>query len=310
MLAQDDEHYRMVQAMAPASLIAVPLVARERSLGVLTFLLTQPGRHYGEADLALAAELADRCALAVDNAELYKAAQDAVRVREDFLAVASHELKTPLTPLLLQIHLIERRLPKLFENEESAAWLSRSLTTLQRQGRRLDRLVNELLDISRIAGGQLQLKREPVVLREVVDDVAGRLEEGQEAPASRAWLTVRGPDGITGHWDRLRLDQVIMNLLSNALKYGEGNPVELTMSSDGSHALIEVADRGMGIEPEHLQRVFGRFERAVSARQYGGLGLGLYIASQIVAAMGGTIGVASRLGEGSTFTVRLPLENA
>lgn len=309
-LSHDDEHYALAQAVNPRSLIAVPLVARGRTLGVLTFILSESDRRYDQADLALASELADRCALALDNAALYTKAQEAVRVREDFLAVASHELKTPLTPLLLQIHLIERRLPSLIEDEQNAAWLARGLATLQRQGKRLDRLVNELLDISRIAGGQLQLKPEPVRLGEVVDDVVGRLEEGREILQSGSRLAMHGDWGISGHWDRLRLDQVITNLLSNALKYGEGKPVELTIRVAGPEAVIAVSDQGMGIEPDNLDRIFGRFERAVSARQYGGLGLGLYIASQIIAAMDGSIEVASTLGQGSTFTVRLPLAPA
>ncbi|AWG45992.1 MULTISPECIES: AAA family ATPase [unclassified Massilia] len=306
-MAQDDEHGRLIGQLAPRSMMAVPLAARGRMLGVLTFILTRANRQYDQAELAVARQLADRCALAIDNAGLYEAAQNAIQVREDFLAVASHELKTPLTPLQLQIHLIERRLPKLIENPESAAWLLKSLATLQRQGKRLDRLVNELLDISRIAGGQLTLAPEPVDLAEIARHVVERLEESGELAQSGSRLSLQCGEGITGYWDRLRLEQVLTNLVSNAIKYGEGRPVALLVRVDAAEAVVEVSDRGLGIEPEHLQRIFGRFERAVSARQYGGLGLGLYIASQIVAAMGGSIGVASTLGEGSTFTVRLPL---
>ncbi|WP_173346146.1 AAA family ATPase [Pseudoduganella dura] len=310
-MAYGDEHRRLILATYPRSFIAVPLSARGRTLGVLTFIASAPRRPYGQADLALAGALADRCALAMDNAALYREAQDAIRVREDFLAVASHELRTPLTPLQLQIHIIERRLPRLFDNgqggEDGAAWLAPRLRTLRRQGQRLERLVTELLDISRITSRQLQLELEEVELADIVRQVIERLEDSGEIAQAGSALAVGCDAGIVGSWDRLRIEQVVTNLLSNALKYGEGKPVALRATSDGTEAVIEVTDHGLGIESAHLQRIFGRFERAVSARQYGGLGLGLYIASQIVTALGGNIHVTSTPGAGSTFTVRLPL---
>lgn len=305
-MATDEAHCRLVEALGGVSLIAVPLVARERTLGVLTFIVAQSGRRYDEQDLALARQFADRSALGMDNASLYDQARAAIQVRDDFLAVASHELRTPLMPLQLQIHLIERRLPTLFENPESATWLSKSLATLQRQGKRLERLVNELLDIARITGGQLHMELSQVDLEPMVQDVAARLQESGEGSSSGSVLTVVCPAPVIGHWDRMRIEQVINNLLSNALKYGQGRAIDVVLAQRGADAVITVTDHGIGIEAAHLQRIFGRFERAVSASNFGGLGLGLYIVREILAAMGGTVQVISTPGEGSTFTVVLP----
>jgi predicted ATPase/signal transduction histidine kinase len=306
-MATDEAHCQLVEALGAVSLIAVPLVARERTLGVLTFIVAQSGRRYDEQDLALARQFADRCALGMDNASLYHEARAAIQVRDDFLAVASHELRTPLMPLQMQIHLMERRLPSLFENPESAAWLSKSLATLQRQGKRLERLVSELLDIARITGGQLHMELGRVDLEQVVHDVAERLQESGESSSSGSVVTIDCPAPVIGHWDRTRIEQVINNLLSNALKYGQGHAINVVLTHSSGNAVIAVTDRGLGIEAAHLQRIFGRFERAVSASNFGGLGLGLYIVREILATMGGTVQVISAPGEGSTFTVVLPL---
>ncbi|MGQ0508311.1 MAG: sensor histidine kinase [Myxococcaceae bacterium] len=306
-MALTGEHHRVLLTMQPHSLISAPLVARGRTLGVLTFIVAQSGRGYDQADLAVARELAKRCALAMDNAALYRDAQDAIRIRDEFLSIASHELKTPLTPLQLQIHTLERRLPKLVTSEEGAAWLSERLAILRRQGLRLDKLVSELLDVSRIAGGHLRLELERVDLSEVVEEIVMRFEDSGEIARSTSKVTTNVGEPAIGSWDRLRLEQVITNLLANALKYGEGKPVNLSVSRSDSSATVKVTDHGLGIEPQHLKRIFGRFERAVSARQYGGLGLGLYIANQIVEAMSGSIQVSSEPGRGSTFAVTLPL---
>jgi predicted ATPase/signal transduction histidine kinase len=307
-LATDDAHFRLIQAIGARALIAVPLVARERTLGVLTFIVAQSGRGYDDNDLAVARKLADRCALGMDNAKLYKEAREAIQVRDDFLAVASHELRTPLMPLQLQIHLIERRQPTLFAHPESAAWLSKSLAMLQRQGKRLERLVNELLDIARITGGQLQLERTQVDLCDVLQDMLERLKESGESTPAGSTLTIHCDAPVIGNWDRLRIEQVFHNLLSNAFKYGNGKPIAVDVRTDGAQAVIQVTDQGLGIEAEHLERIFGRFERAVSVRNFGGLGLGLYIVSEILRNMGGAIHVSSIFGEGSTFTVMLPLD--
>lgn len=251
-MAPTDEHLRIIREIGPRSIISVPLVARGRTLGILSFVVAQSGRRYDQTDLAVVEELATRCALAMDNAALYKDAQEAIRVRDEFLSIASHELKTPLTPLQLQLQTVGRRLPRLVKDEEGAAWLREKLGVLNRQGERLERLVNEMLDISRIASGRLRLELELFDLSEVVREVVGRFEEGGEFARFGSKVTADVGEKIVGRWDRFRVEQVVTNLVSNALKYGEGRPIDIAVSSDGSTATLVVTDQGIGIQPEHF----------------------------------------------------------
>jgi signal transduction histidine kinase len=172
-----------------------------------------------------------------------------------------------------------------------------------RQTDRLGGLVGNLLDVSRLAAGKLDLTPEKFDLVELVRDVAERLRDQASAPFE---LRLDGP--VVGTWDRLRVDQVITNLVSNALKYGRGKPVSLAAGARGNVAVVEVSDQGIGIAAADQKRIFERFERAVSPSSYGGLGLGLYIARQIVEALGGSIRVESTPGAGSRFIVELPRE--
>jgi PAS domain S-box-containing protein len=281
------------------SYVAVPFSARGEVLGALTLVTTdRSGRRYDADDVRLAEELADRVGSALDNASLYQRAQEAVRVRDDFLSIASHELRTPLTPLRLQIQILRR----LLEGGEPPARekLAQSLETLERQTERLSRLVNDLLDVSRIAAGKVTLHREAVDLAEVAREVVERYAAGS---ASR--IAVEAQSAV-GSWDRARLEQVATNLVVNAIKYGEGKPIDVVVKRHDGCALLMVRDRGIGIAPGDAARIFGRFERAASASAYGGLGLGLYIAQQIAAAHGGRISVHSAPGNGATFEVELP----
>lgn len=247
-------------------------------------------------------------ALADENARLFEEAREAVRVRDDFLAIASHELRTPLTPLQLMVQALGKDV-RSFVKEERQAWYAEQLRTIQRSARRLARLVNELLDISRIVGGRLRLEPEEVDLGALVREVIADFEAHGQIASSRCTVRVSGDRAqIVGRWDRLRLTQILVNLLSNALKYGAGKPVSVSLSSGGGRAMVRVVDQGIGIASQDHERIFGRFERAVSSRHYGGLGLGLFISRQIVEAMGGSIEVASSPGKGAAFTITLPLE--
>jgi signal transduction histidine kinase len=294
----------MLRGLGLRSVMLVPLVARERTLGAITLMIAGSARRYGPADLALAGDLARRAALAVDNARLFSDLQDAVRAREDFLSIASHELKTPLTSLQLQVQMLQRAAQRDTLARLPAERVVTMLGTAERQTKHLVKLINTLLDISRISGGHLDLHREEIDLAEVVREVVAQL--GPELAVAGCRLTVSAPAPVPGLWDRARLEQVVTNLLSNAVKSGRGQPIEVAVMGADDRARLVVRDQGIGIAPEHLSRIFERFERAVSAHNYGGLGLGLYIVRQIVEAHGGAIHVTSTPGEGSTFVVDLP----
>jgi signal transduction histidine kinase len=229
-------------------------------------------------------------------------ALQAVRVRDEFLSVASHELKTPLTSLKLQVQSLLEQPPSFSDHGEGQRMAS-SLALTDRQVRRLERLIGNLLDVSRIAVGRFHLQIEDVDLALMVRDVVAQFSA--EIARSGTAVAVVLPEHAVGRWDPLRLEQVVVNLLSNALKYGDAKPIEIRVAVDDERARLIVHDRGVGVDASNHARIFERFERAVSVN-YGGLGLGLYITRQIVQAHGGTIGVDSALGQGATFTVEIP----
>ena len=294
--AVDAGHLSLLKQLRPVSALVTPLMARGRTLGFLTLARTSPGAVYELPEHALVNDLADRLALAVDNVRLHEEARQAIRAREEFLAVAAHELKTPLTTLQLHVQ-------KLLRTESGPG--TASMQRADRQVQRLSSLVNDLLDITRLGEGQPQLQREETDLRALLGEVVERLAE--TVTKAQSVLSLQAHQSAVGYWDRLRLSQVATNLISNAVKYGGGSPIEVTLGASGTQAWFRIRDYGIGIAAEHQVRIFGPFQRAVSERHYGGLGLGLWIAHQIVTAHGGTIQVESATGAGASFTVSLPL---
>ncbi|NUP07515.1 MAG: AAA family ATPase [Polyangiaceae bacterium] len=296
--ARDADNLRVVRGLGTRSAIAVPMVAHGRTVGVITCALGTPNRSYGVADLTVAQELARRAALALDNARLFRREQEAVRVREEFLSIAAHELNTPITSLSLMVQgLVSGRVPMTPDT------IKTTLAVADRQVRRLARQIGELLDVSRIRAHGLVLKRSRVDLSTVAREVAERLRDEAGRAGSALRVDAEGP--VVGHWDEARLEQVVTNLLSNAIKFGEGKPIDVSVRSVEHRALLRVHDEGIGIPPDRIPHIFERFERAVSAQRYGGLGLGLFIVKSIVDALGGAIAVDSRPGAGSTFIVEL-----
>ena len=226
----------------------------------------------------------------------------AVAARDDFLSVASHELRTPLTTLRLVTTTLSRRLAR--SRPDSGSELSREVEAIDRQVGRLEALTAALLDVSRIASGRLALHPEPVDLVALVDEIVHRFRADQSEGAPV--IEFHGGAGVSGEWDPSRIDQVVSNLIVNAISYGKGKPVHVSVDAAGDARRIMVRDEGIGIADDQKARIFERFERAVPSSNYGGLGLGLWIARQIVDAHGGTIDVDSEPGQGSTFTVTLP----
>jgi PAS domain S-box-containing protein len=230
-------------------------------------------------------------------------AEEAVRERDVFLSVAAHELRTPLTALKLKLQGLEQLVYKVLPHE-ALSKVSPRFHDAIRQTRRLADLVERLLDVSRIASVRLVLDIEDTDLRAIADHVVRDVTETAAAARSEIRVSVTG-DG-RGRWDRRRMEQVVLNLVSNALKYGNGQPIEITLGGDADTVTLAVIDRGIGIAREDLQRIFAPFERAAPVEHFTGLGLGLYITKGIVEAHGGTISASSEPGQGSTFEVRLP----
>src|SRR6266542_4560726 len=286
-----------------SSLMMAPLEHRRHVFGHITLMRDAGGAPYTPDDEALLDDLAHRAAQAIENARLYGEAQAAVAARDEFLSIASHELRTPLTALRLALENMRRVSSREAIERLPRPYVERVLVTAERQGQRLEKLVTALLDVSRIQMGRLELDVEEVELGAVVQDAVGAIVD--EATQSGSPIDVRG-EPVRGYWDRLRISQVVTNLLSNAVKYGSAKPVEVEFGLEGANAVLLVRDQGIGIDPADQPQIFERFERAVSSRNYGGLGLGLYIVKRIVEAHGGTIRVDSRPGAGASFRVELP----
>ncbi|MFP2925382.1 ATP-binding protein [Pyxidicoccus sp. 3LG] len=223
---------------------------------------------------------------------------EALKLRDDFLSIAGHELKTPLAVLQLQVHSLQG-----LAEARGDAVLKEKLARARRQTERLTVLTDELLDVARLSAGRLTLQREACDLSALVLDVVDRSAEAVARAECRLELLLA--EDVKGQWDRTRLEQVVTNLLSNALKYGAGRPVEVRVSGERGRARLTVRDSGIGIPLKDQARIFDRFERAVPAGNYGGLGLGLWISRQVVEAHGGIIRVESEPGKGATFIVEL-----
>jgi signal transduction histidine kinase len=269
-----------------------------RVIGAVTVFAR--GRQYGNDDLRLLEDFGVRLAVALENARLHQNAQAAVRVRDEFISLAAHELRTPVSTLLLAADALARR-SGTARREDIGKMADRILN----QVRRLNRLIEQMLDGSRIAAKRLALTLGRTDLAEVArstaDKFAGRLQR------AGCKLALKADSPVFGEWDRMRLEQMLSNLLDNAVKFGAGAPIEVSVTGDDTIATLIVRDHGQGIPPERLRFVFGAFERAVSTAHYGGLGLGLFIARAIVDAHGGELMVDSRPGEGATLTARLPV---
>lgn len=303
------ERVDLVARLGAAAYVSVPLCARGQVLGVMTLVAARPERAYASSDVALALDLGQRTALAVDNARLYARAQETVRIREEFLSIASHELRTPLSALELLVQSIQIQLGK--EPLDLPRMIAKTAVA-RRQVDRLARLISEMLDVSRIEAGRLELDLQDVDLGELAREIVGRFAGELERAGNSIELDVA--EGLVGFWDRDRLDQVVTNLVHNAIKYGIGKPIRISSRPQGegadAAATLAVKDHGIGIPAEDQRRIFGRFERAVSSRAYGGMGVGLFIVDRILKAHGGTIEVASEPGAGATFSVTLPLGRA
>ena len=309
-LTADRDARQALRAGTVCSMMVIPLVARGRPLGALTFICTESTRAYGRLDLELAEELGRRAALAADNAWLYRSSQEARRAAEranrakdEFLATLSHELRTPLTPILGWTVMLR-------SGTLDQAGMLRGLEVIERNVRAQTQLIEDLLDVSRIVTGKLRVEVRPIELVPVVE--AGLDAVRPSAEAKEIHLEVQlAPLASKVLGDPDRLQQVVWNLASNAVKFTpKGGRVEVRLARVDSHVELMVKDNGKGISAEFLPYVFDRFRQAdsTSTRKYGGLGLGLAIVRHLVELHGGTVHAESAgPDQGATFTVRLPL---
>ncbi len=232
-----------------------------------------------------------------------------IALRDEFLSIASHELKTPLTTVVLQLQSTLHNIRNVSLSEFSVEHLLKVLQSMQNQTNRLSKMINDLLNISLITTHKMELELEDVDLSTLVQDIVDNFKIKEKYQREGSKINVNIKNGILGTWDKLRLEQVLDNLISNALKYGNNNPITVELERQNSTAIIKVIDQGIGIRPSEIEKIFSLFKRGDVEKDYKGLGIGLYIASQIIALHGGKIDLKSKLNSGSTFTVYLPIKN-
>jgi signal transduction histidine kinase/Na+/proline symporter len=286
--------------------VVLPLLSARAPLGALALLVDDSTRLRTPDDLAVSEEVARRLSLALENASLYLRAEEAVRARDEFLAVASHELKTPLTPLRIKIQTLERLVTRGNLTTIPPEKLLQLFGGAEAQVLRLVGLVDDLLDVTRLTSKRLKLRPEAMDLARAVHDVVER--HASDASEAGCTVLVEADAPVTGTWDRLRIEQVVTNLLTNALKYAPGCRVSVTVDAEDGIARVAVRDEGPGIAAADQQRIFQPFERAVRYLEVSGFGLGLFIVRQIVEAHGGLVRLDSAPGRGTSFEVDLPRE--
>jgi PAS domain S-box-containing protein len=301
--ARDETHLATLRELQMRSAMIVPIMAQGRTLGALSFVSADSGRRYQAEDLTLAEDLARRAGLAIDNARLYREAQEANRIKDEFLATLSHELRTPLTAVLGWARLLST-------GQLDAEASARALDTIQRNARAQQQIVEDILDVSRIITGKLRLEVNPVKLIPVIEAALESVRPAADAKAIRLEPRLDSATGLV-MGDPARLQQVIWNLLSNAVKFTPQNGrIEVQLREVDSHAQVSISDSGEGIRAEFLPFVFDRFRQAdgSTTRVHGGLGLGLAIVRHLVELHGGTVKAESAgEGNGATFIITLPL---
>ncbi len=301
--AKDERHLGLIRSLGLKSYICVPLVVSGNPLGVLTFATAESGRRYTDTDLALATDLAHRATVAVENTRLYQALREADRRKDEFLATLAHELRNPLAPIRNSLQIL--KMPRL-----DAATVERSRDMMERQVHQLVRLVDDLLDVSRVMRGKIELRKERVELSTVVARAVETAQPLIEAQGHELTVSLP-PESLSLEADPVRLAQVVGNLLTNSAKYTEANgKISLTAEREGTDAVLRVRDTGIGIAPDMLPHIFELFVQAdhSSTKAQGGLGIGLTLVKNLVEMHQGTVEAHSAgLGRGSEFVIRLPL---
>lgn len=289
------------------SMCSIPLMLGGLCLGSISLTFKfRKGFSQEERDFIVA--IATQCAQALHRSHLYDDARKAILARDEFLSIASHELKTPLTPLKLQLQMLARQIKKNDLDSFTPEKVIKIIESSDKQMERLSKLIEDLLDVSRITSGKLTLNLEKVDLGEMVKEVM--IQYGNHLKDALSKVEVLSAPHVEGYVDKIRLEQVLINLLTNAAKYAPGKSIKVSLEANSSFATIRVKDEGPGISKIDQARIFDRFERVKDNQNIGGLGLGLYISQQIIVAHEGHIWVESEIGKGSTFVIEVPLKNA
>ncbi|MEO5618136.1 MAG: PAS domain S-box protein, partial [Candidatus Eisenbacteria bacterium] len=302
-LAGNNEELRLIRSLGFKSYLCVPLHTRTRAIGTITFAMAKSGRTFSEDDLQVAKDLAHRAVIAIENASLLAALRESDHRKDEFLAMVAHELRNPLAPISNAVQILRAKAPP-------PAVLQWATEVIDRQVLQMTRLVDDLLDVSRITSGKIQLNREKVQLAEVVSSAVDASRPLIEKCGHE--FTVEMPqEPILLEADLTRLSQVLLNLLNNAAKYtNPGGRIWLTVRQEGANAVIRVKDTGIGISDEMLPRIFEMFTQVDRSleRSQGGLGIGLMLVQRLVGLHGGTVHAHSEgPGKGSEFEVRLPI---
>lgn len=301
-MAKNKEELAVARSIGFTSAMVVPIFPQKKSVGAITFVTTETRRHYSPTDLLIAEELGNRASVAIENAQLYKGSQDAITLRDDFISVASHELRTPITSIKMFTHVLKRQAKQL--GDEKAI---KNLVKMDKQLNKLTDLIYDLLNVSKIQAGKIVFEAKKfdfdALMKEVTDVI------GQSMTKHSIILEGKTDKKIFGDEDRI--GQALNNLISNAIKYSpKAHKIIIKLSSDITTVRVSVQDFGIGMAKQHHEKIFQRFYRVTDEKDntFPGLGIGLYITNEIITRHGGKLWVESQRGKGSTFSFSLPVD--
>ncbi len=300
---KDQKTYRLAKSLGFYSVMVVPIYIREKINGAISFISTEGKRHYNQADLNMAEELANRASLAIENAKLYKGSQEAITLRDEFITVASHELKTPVTSVKIFTQILKKHSEQI--GDQKAV---QHLSKMDLQISKLTELIYDLLNVSKIQAGKIEFRKEFFDFDKAVTEIVDILQQSE----TKHIIKIIGSTHKKIFADEERIGQVVNNLISNAFKYSpNSDKVVIRLKADKINVYVEVQDFGIGMEQEHLERIFERFYRIYGNPEtsFSGLGIGLYISAEIIRRHNGKLWVESNPGKGSTFYFSLPIHD-
>lgn len=303
-VSKSKKELELARSIGFTSAMVVPIFSEKKPIGAITFVTTETRRHYNEADLRMAEELATRASVAIENAKLYKGSQEAITMRDDFISVASHELKTPVTSVKMFTQVLKKHSEQIGDTKAVS-----HLSKMDKQINKLTELIYDLLNVSKIQAGRMEFREELFDMDKAVQEVVDILQQSE----SKHKILIKGASKKKILGDEERIGQVINNLISNAIKYSpRADKVIIRLSSDTKSVYVEVQDYGIGMDKAHLERIFERFYRVYDTtdKTFPGLGIGLYISSEIIKRHGGKLWVESKPGIGSIFHFSVPIKKA